>query len=120
MSRWSIIELAFKTSPHNRLASVMAIESEVFGSCVGEIFVSLGFKNAGILLCCGLKYLGFILAGKAAQYLGWWWEMVPGIGGRLGALGLIGEIKSPCGGSGLCGIRKSGNPIADRVKRSHH
>ena len=81
----------------------MAIERDVFGSYVGEIFVSLGFKNAGILLCCGLKYLGFILAGKAAQYLGWWWEMVPGIGGRLGALGVIEEIKSPCGGRGFWG-----------------
>jgi hypothetical protein len=30
----------------------MAIGSEVFGRCVGEIFISLGFKNAGILLCC--------------------------------------------------------------------
>ena len=49
------------------MASVTAIESEVFGSCVGEIFVSVELKNAGVLLCCGWKYVRFILAGKAAQ-----------------------------------------------------
>jgi hypothetical protein len=79
----------------------MATESEVFGSCVREIFVSLEFKSAGILLCCGWNYLGFILAGKAAQYLGWWWAMVPGIGGHFDALGVIEEIKSPCGCRGF-------------------
>ena len=61
----------------------MATESEVFGSCVGDIFVSLEQKNVVVWLCCGLIYLGFILAGKAAQCLRWRWEMVPGIGGYV-------------------------------------
>jgi hypothetical protein len=45
----------------------MAIRSEVFGSCVGEIDVSVEIKNVLVWLCCGFKYLRFILAGKAAQ-----------------------------------------------------
>ena len=64
----------------------MGIRSEVFGSCVGRIDVSVGMENRGVWLCCGLKYLGFILAGKVAQNLRWRWEMVPGIGGRFGLL----------------------------------
>jgi hypothetical protein len=42
------------------MASVMAIESEVFGSCVGEINVSVEKKNRCDRLCCGWNYLGFI------------------------------------------------------------
>jgi hypothetical protein len=61
----------------------MATESEVSGSCVGEIYVSVEQKNVVVWLCCGLNYLGFILAGKAAQYLGWRRAMVPGIGGHF-------------------------------------
>ena len=60
--------------------SVMVIESEVFGSSVGEIVVSVEIENRDIWLCCGWKYLRFILAGKAAQNRRWRWEMVPGIG----------------------------------------
>ena len=58
----------------------MAIENEVFGSCVGEINVSVEVEKSQVWLCCGLIYLGFILAGKVAQYLRWRLEMVPGIG----------------------------------------
>ena len=68
--------------------------------------------------CCSLlpslevawKYLRFILARKAAQDWRNMWEMVPGIGDFLGALGLIEEIKSPCGGRGFRWdrIRKDG------------
>ena len=43
------------------MASVMAIESEVFGSCVGGIDVSVGMENRGSLLCCAWDYLGFFL-----------------------------------------------------------
>ena len=50
------------------MVSVMATESEVFGSCVGEIDVSVGMENRGVWLCCGCKYLRFILVGKVAQY----------------------------------------------------
>jgi hypothetical protein len=48
------------------MASVMAIESEVFGSCVGEIDDLLGLKNAGGWLCCARNYLRFELTEKAA------------------------------------------------------
>ena len=48
----------------------MGMGSEVFGSCAGEIFVSLEFKNAGILLRCGWKYIRFILAGKRLNIWG--------------------------------------------------
>jgi hypothetical protein len=34
------------------MASVMAIISEVFGSCGGGIDVSIGLKNGDIWLCC--------------------------------------------------------------------
>ena len=66
--------------------SVMVIESEVFGSSVGEIVVSVEIENRDIWLCCGWKYLRFILAGKASQFLRWWWATVPGIGRRFKAL----------------------------------
>ena len=66
------------------MASVMAIESEVFGCLVEEIDVSAGIENRGACLCCGWNYLGFILAGKVAQYLRWRWAMVPGIGWGFG------------------------------------
>ena len=69
------------------MASVMAIGSEVFGSCVGEINVSVEVENSEVWLCCGLKYLRFILVGKVAQNLRWRWEMVPGIGGLLRLVG---------------------------------
>ena len=50
-----------------RMASVMAIESDVFGSCVGEIDVSVGMENRGVWLCCGWNYLVISWEGKAAQ-----------------------------------------------------
>ena len=46
------------------MASVMAIESEVFGSCIGDIDVSVGMENVGVWLCCALIYLVFILCEK--------------------------------------------------------
>jgi hypothetical protein len=69
------------------MVSVMAIESEVFGGCVGEINVSVGMENIGAWLCCGLIYLGFNLPQKAAQYLRWRWVMVPGIGSAFRCFG---------------------------------
>ena len=70
------------------MASVMTIESEVCGRCVAVIDVSVGMENRGAWICCGCNYLGFVLAGKAAQYLQWRLEMVPGIGGRFRRCGL--------------------------------
>ena len=43
MGRWSISELVIESSPR-RMASVMAIKSEVFGRCVEEIDVSVEVK----------------------------------------------------------------------------
>jgi hypothetical protein len=70
------------------MASVMAIGSEVFGSCVGEINVSVEIENRDVWLCCALIYLGFILEGKTAQAWQWRWTMVPGIGRRFRRFGL--------------------------------
>jgi len=67
---------------------MMAIRSEVFVSSVEEIDVSVDIENRDTWLCYGWNYLGFILAGKAAQYLRWRLEMVPGIGGRFRCFGL--------------------------------
>ena len=47
--------------------SVMVIESEVFGSSVGEIVVSVEIENRDVWLCCGWKYLRLLRAGKVAQ-----------------------------------------------------
>ena len=69
------------------MASVMAIGSEVFGSCVGDILVSLEIKNVVVWLCCGLIYLGFVLAGKAAKDWCRRVVMVPGIGGHFRCFG---------------------------------
>ena len=44
----------------------MATESEVFGSCVGEIDVSVGMENRGVWLCCGCKFLRIIFGGESA------------------------------------------------------
>ena len=74
----------------------MAIESEVFGSCLKEIDVSVEIENRGGWLCCGWKYLRFIWRGKAAQDWRNRWVVVPGIGGlfRLG-FSMVKTIKNP-------------------------
>jgi hypothetical protein len=69
------------------MVSVLAIRSEVFGSCVEEIDVSVGMDYRGVWLCCGWKYLTFVLVRKVLQDLLWRWEMVPGIGGLLRLVG---------------------------------
>ena len=48
------------------MASVMAIENEVFGSSVGEINVSVEKKNRCDRLCCGCKFLRIIFGGESA------------------------------------------------------
>ena len=62
------------------MASLMEIKSEVFGSCVEEIEVSVEVKNGDLLLCYECKYLKFIWAAKAAQNRQCGWVKVPGIG----------------------------------------
>ena len=79
----------------------MEIESESFGRYVVEINVSVELKNGDDWLCCGWKYMGFNLRGKRLKIgggNGGWCQVLEGI---LGALGVIKEIKSPCGGRGF-------------------
>jgi hypothetical protein len=74
------------------MASVMAIENQVFGRSVQKINVSVEVGNRDIWLCCGWNYLRFTWTGKTAQDWRWrWalrWAMVPGIGSLLGLVGL--------------------------------
>ena len=65
----------------------MAIVSEVFGSCVGEIEVSVEGLNSESVLYYGLKYLRLTLAEKAADYLRQRLEMLPGIGSAFRCFG---------------------------------
>ena len=65
----------------------MAIGSEVFGSYDEEIDVSVKLKNGVAWIRCGWNYLGFVLAGKAAQDWRNRWVVVPGIGSAFRCLG---------------------------------
>ena len=38
------------------MASVMAIENDVFGSSVGEIDVLVEIENRDVWICCALSY----------------------------------------------------------------
>ena len=49
------------------MISVMAIGSEVFGSCVGGIDVSVVLNNADGWLCYGLILVRLLAAQKGAQ-----------------------------------------------------
>ena len=49
------------------MASVMGIVSEVFGSYVEGIFVSVEVEYEGRWLCCEWIYLRFICEAKADQ-----------------------------------------------------
>ena len=51
------------------MVSVIAIESEMFGSCVAEINVSVEMENRGCWLCCGWKYLRIIFGDKSGSRL---------------------------------------------------
>jgi hypothetical protein len=70
------------------MASVMGIVSEVYGSYVEEINISVEVENRDAWLCCGWNYLRFVLAGKAAKDWGNRWVMVPGNGGAFRHFGL--------------------------------
>jgi hypothetical protein len=48
------------------MASVMEIGGEVFHGCAEDICISVELKNADVFLCCGWKYVRFILVAKAA------------------------------------------------------
>ena len=73
--------------PLSRLALVMEIKSEVFGSCVEGIDVYVDVRHLDILLCFEWKYLRFIWADKAAQNWRLRVMMVPGIGWHFGRFG---------------------------------
>ena len=49
------------------MAFVMATENEVFGRGVGGIDVAVEVEYGDDWLCCGRKYLRFILASKAVH-----------------------------------------------------
>ena len=59
---------------------VMGIVCEVFGRCVEGIDVLVEVEYGDDWLCCGKKYMGFVLAGKAPQDWLQRWVRVPGIG----------------------------------------
>ena len=82
-------------------ASVMAIGSEVFGSCVGEINSSVEKKNRGVWLCCGWKYTRFILAGKRLNIWGGGGRCCQVLDGVWGCLRVVEEIKKPLWWQGL-------------------
>jgi hypothetical protein len=77
------------------MASVMATESEVFGSCIGEIDGSVELKNGNSILCCGWKYLRCFWGGKDGSGLAVEVGMVPGIGGHFGLFEGYGRNKKP-------------------------
>jgi hypothetical protein len=83
------------------MASVTETESEVFGGYVEEIDVYVEVECGGVWLCCGWNYLGFVLAGKAAQDWRWSWGWCQVSDVVLGCLRVIKEIKSTCGGRGF-------------------
>ncbi len=80
---------------------MLTIGGEVFGSCVEEIDVLVEIVNRGIWLCCEWKYLSCLGAEKGLKIGSGgrrWCQVSDGV---LGALGLIEEMKSPCGGRGF-------------------
>ena len=79
----------------------MAIGSEVFGSYVEDKDVSVSMENRSFWLCCGWNYLGYFREAKRLKLGsggGGWCQVSDTV---LGALGVIEEIKSPCGYRGL-------------------
>jgi hypothetical protein len=87
------------------MASVMAMESQVLDRCVGKINVSVEVENSEVLLCCGWKKLRLNLQGNRLNICGGgrrWYQVLEG---TLGALGLIVELKSPCGCRGFGRLR---------------
>ena len=61
------------------MVSVMAIESEVFGRCVEEIFVSVVVKYGDAWLCCGWKYLRLFWGGLMASMMAICSEVLVGV-----------------------------------------
>ena len=84
----------------------MTTGSEVFGSCVEEIDVSVELKNGDGWLCGGWKYSKLTLAGKASQSWCCRVLMVPGIGGHLWRSGGDLSNKKPLRLQGLGMIRE--------------
>jgi hypothetical protein len=83
------------------MLSVMAIRSEVFGSCVEGIDVSVEIGNRVAWLCCESNYLGFFWQAKrlnVCSVVGRWCQVLEGV---LTMWVLIEEIKNPCGSRGL-------------------
>ena len=79
------------------MVSVNAIGSEVFGSRVGGINVTVELENRCVWLCFGWKHLTLKLL-KIGGIGGLWCQVLEG---ALGNLGVIEEIKSPCRNRGF-------------------
>ena len=82
--------------------SVMATGSDVFGSCVGEIVVSMGSRIQGSGFAVGGNIWDLFWQKKRLKIGGGgrqWCQVLEGV---WGGLGVIEEIKSPCGGRGFC------------------
>ena len=81
----------------------MAIESDLFGSYVGEINISVGGININISFAAGginWDYLGREKWFKIGGGDGRWCQVSKVL---LGALGVIEELLSPCDRRGLAG-----------------
>ena len=83
------------------MASVMAIESEVYGSFVEEINVSVEIENGVACLCCGLKIWDLFWREKRLSICGGGGRWCQVLEMLLGGFGVIEEVKSPCGGRGF-------------------
>ena len=85
---------------------MLAIESDVFGSCVEDICISLELMNGDFLLCYRWIYVRFIWVVRVAQNRRWTWSMEQGIGWLFGGEEVIEEIKKPLWWQGLLGNKK--------------
>jgi len=79
----------------------MATESEGFGRYVVEINVSVEIKDGDGWLCCSWNYMRLFWVGKVAQDWRNRWAWCQVLEGVFDALGVIDELKSPCGGRGF-------------------
>ena len=71
------------------MASVMAIGSEVFGSCVGEIDIAVGNGSRSVWFCYERNIRGFLEQGKRLTIYGRggrWCQVLEGVFDALGVI----------------------------------
>ena len=83
------------------MVSVMATGSDVFGSCVGEIVVSMGSRIQGSGFAVGGNIWDLFWQKKRLKIGGGGRQWCQALEGIFGALGVIEEMKSPCGRRGF-------------------